>query len=82
MWHHFVKINAKWKFSVQLSTNYHWYLGNSSLAHELRATAAVDLHENTTCFAQYPALKSVYEKKQSVIGGKLFPFYCIGQSLN
>ena len=82
MWHYFVKINAEWKFSVQLSTNYHWQLGDSSLVHEHRATAAVDLHVNTTCRAQYPALKSVYGKNQSVIGGKLFLFYCIGQCLN
>ena len=37
----------------------------------LRVTAAVELHLNPI-YAQQLALKSVYEKSQSVIGGKLF----------
>ena len=43
--------------------------------HELRVMAAVELHVNATYYAQHPALKSVYGKCQSVIGGKLFSFY-------
>ena len=35
--------------------------------------AAVGPHVNATYYAQHPALKSVYGKNQSVIGGKLFP---------
>ena len=45
--------------------------------HQLRVMAAVELHENATYYAQYPALKSVYGKGQSVIAGKLFFFYKI-----
>ena len=34
-------------------------------------------------YAKHPALKSVYEKSQSVMGGKLFSSYSpIGQCLN
>ena len=41
--------------------------------------SAVDLQDvNATCYAQHPALESVYGKSQPVIGGKLFSFYCIG----
>ena len=50
---------TKWKFSVQLSINCHWYLGVNSLVHELRVMAAVDLHVNAT-YAQHCASKSVY----------------------
>ena len=45
------------------------------MVHELRVMAAVELHVNTTYYAQHPALKSVYGKRQSVIGGKLFSSY-------
>ena len=34
----------------------------------------VELHVNATC-AEYPALKSVNEKRQFVMGGTLFSFY-------
>ena len=34
---------------------------------------AVELPVNATYYAQHPALKSIYEKSQSVIGGNLFP---------
>ena len=46
-----------------------------SLVHELRVMAAAELHVNATYYAQHPALKSVYEKSQSVMGGKLFSSY-------
>ena len=37
--------------------------------------AATELHVNATYYAQHPTLKSVYEKSQSVIVGKLFATY-------
>ena len=43
--------------------------------HDLRVIAAVELHVNATYYAQHFALKSVYEKSQSVMGGKLFSSY-------
>ena len=49
--------------------------GDNSLVHELRLTAAVELYVNATCYAQHPALNSVYGKSQSVIAGKLFSSY-------
>ena len=36
---------------------------------------AIELHINARYYAQHPALKSVYGKSQSVIGGKLFSSY-------
>ena len=36
--------------------------------------AAAELHLNAT-YVQHPALKSVYEKYQSVMGGQLFSSY-------
>ena len=36
--------------------------------------AAVELHVNAAYHAQYPALKSVYGKDQSVIAGKFISF--------
>ena len=36
---------------------------------------AIELHIYARYYAQYPALKSVYGKSQSVIGGKLFSSY-------
>ena len=39
---------------------------------ELRVMAAVELHVNATYYTGHPALKSVYEKSKSVMGGKLF----------
>ena len=45
--------------------------GDNYLLHELRVTAAVKLHLNST-YAQNLALKSVYEKSKYIIGGKLF----------
>ena len=50
-------------------------VGNNSLVHELREMAAVELHVNATYYARHPALKSVYEKSQSVMSGKLFSSY-------
>ena len=45
-------------------------VGDNSLVHELRVMAAVELH-----VCQHPALKSVYGKSQSVMGGKLLSSY-------
>ena len=39
--------------------------------------AAVELHVHAIYYAQHPALKSVYGKSQSVIGGELFCSYRI-----
>ena len=46
------------EFSVQLSTNCHWYLGDNSLVHEIRVMliAAVEPDVNATYYAQHPAL--------------------------
>ena len=46
-------------------------VGDNSLAHKLTVMAAVKLHLNAT-YAQYLALKSIYEKRQCIMGGKLF----------
>ena len=46
-------------------------VGDNSLVYELRAMAAVELHI-MELNGQHPALKSVYEKRQPVMGGKLF----------
>ena len=48
----------------------------------MRVTAAVKLYVNATHYAQYPALNAVYEKSQSVMGGKLSFSYSIGPYLN
>ena len=45
-------------------------LGNSSLEHERTIMAAIELHLNAIHYVPNPALKSVYKKKQSVMGGK------------
>ena len=50
-------------------------VGDNLLMHELRVMVAVELHVNATYYAQHPALKSVFEKSQSVMGGKLFSSY-------
>ena len=42
---------------------------------ELRVMPAVKLHVNVTYYAQHSALKSIYGKSQSVIGGKSFSSY-------
>ena len=51
-------------------------VADNSLVHELRVMAAVSsyIHLNAT-YAQYLALKSVYEKNKYVMGGKLFSSY-------
>ena len=43
----------------------------SSLGHKLRVIAAVELQLDAT-YIQHFALKSVYEKRQCIMGGKLF----------
>ena len=45
--------------------------GDNSLVQELRVMAAAELHLSAT-HAQHLALKSVYEKSQYIMGGKLF----------
>ena len=40
--------------------------------HDLKAMAAVELHLNVTYYVQCPALKSVNEKSQLVMGAKFF----------
>ena len=50
-------------------------LGDNSLVHELRVMTAVEQRVNATYYVQHSALKSVYGKRQPVIGGKLSSFY-------
>ena len=66
-----------WNWSESLGIFHIFIIGkrDNSLLHELRVKAAVELHVNATYYAQHPALKSVYGKSQSVIGGKLFSSY-------
>ena len=54
---------------------YWWEI--THLVHELKVMAAVELHVNATYYIQHTALKSVYEKSQSIMGGKLFSSYRI-----
>ena len=49
--------------------------GENWLVHELIVIVANKLHLNTRYYAQHRALKSVYEKSQSLMGGKLFYSY-------
>ena len=49
---------------------------NNSLVHEQRAMTAVAL---TTYCTWHPVLKSVYEKRQSVMSGKLFSSFLYPQ---
>ena len=46
-------------------------IGDNSLVHELRVMVAVELHLNAA-YTQHLTLKSVYEKSQYIMGGKLF----------
>ena len=46
---------------------------DNSLVHA--EMASLELHVNATYYAQHPALKLIYGKSQSVIGGKLFSSY-------
>ena len=48
---------------------------DNSLNHELRVIAALKRHLHATYYAQHPALKSVDDKSQLVVGGKLFSSY-------
>ena len=50
-------------------------VGDNSLVYELRLMAAVELYLNGTYYAQHSTLKSVYGKRKSVIGDKLFSSY-------
>ena len=62
--------NGNWLFSTASLS-----LVNNSLVHELGVMAAVVLHVNATYDTHHSAQKLVYEKGQSVMGGKLFPSY-------
>ena len=51
-------------------------VGHNSLVHELRVIiVVVELHVNAIYYAEHTALKSVYEKSRSFMGGKLFSSY-------
>lgn len=67
---YFVRI-AKWKLPLFSSASFSSVEDNSFVRLTLRVTTAVDLHLNAT-YAQKAALKSLYEKYQSVLGGKSF----------
>ena len=63
---------SKWKLPVQQLSIFVTGRGGNSMTHKHRVmAAAVKLHLNAT-YAQHLALKSVYEKRQYVMGGKLF----------
>ena len=47
-------------------------VGDNSLVHEHTVMEAVELPVNATYYTRHPALKSVYEKSQLALGGKLF----------
>ena len=65
----FVEINAKSILPVQLRI---FVIDRRySLVHELRVMVAVELHLNAA-YTQHLTLKSVYEKSQYIMGGKLF----------
>ena len=70
---YFVYINAKGKANGDFLFNNSASLslvGGNPLAHKLRVMVSVKLHLNVI-YTQHFALKSVYEKRQYVIGGKL-----------
>ena len=50
--------------SYSTQHQFHWYLGDNSLLHELSVMAAVDPHVTQDIYAQHPALKSGYGKSQ------------------
>ena len=51
-------------------------LGDSSLMmHELRVMEAVEFHLIATYHVQHFAFKSVFQKSQSGMGGKLFSYH-------
>ena len=66
-WQYFVQINAKWKLPVQLST----FVNGRRKLNAVYSDVALGLHLNAT-YAQQLALKSVYEKSQYIMRGKLF----------
>ena len=63
--------NGNCQFSPQSSS----LAGENWLVHELIVIVANKPHLNTRYYAQHRALKSVYEKSQSLMGGKLFYSY-------
>ena len=50
-------------------------VGHNPPVYKLRMMVSVQLHVNATYYSEYPALKSVYEKIQSVMDGKLLSSY-------
>ena len=71
---YFIQINVKGKvnenFLFKNSVSLSLVEGNT-LAHKLRVITAVKLQLNAT-YSQHLELKSVYEKRQYIMGGKLF----------
>ena len=72
-----LKIFCLEKCQMEFICSAHIAIGNrdNTLVHELWVMAAVELHVYATYYAQYPALKSVYGKDQSVLLclGSYFP---------
>ena len=69
---------VKWKLSVRLSIFIIVRRDNSLVPKlKLRVMAVVELYANVTLYDQHlDALKSVYERRQSVMDGKLLPLIC------
>ena len=55
-------------------------VGDNTLLHELRLMAAAVLHVKSTYYTRHPVFKLVFEKSQSLMGGKLFS--SLGRSAN
>ena len=72
-WQYFVQINAKANGKRKLFNNSAplSLVGGNSLVHKLGVMAAVKLHLIAT-YTEHLALKSVYEKRQYIMRGKLF----------
>ena len=71
---YFVQINVKGKVNKNCSFNNSVSLSlveGNTLAHKLRVIKAVKLQLNAI-YAQHLALKLVHEKRQYIMGGKLF----------
>ena len=71
---YFVQINVKGKVNENCSFNNSVSLSlveGNTLAHKLRVIKAVKLQLNAI-YAQHLALKLVHEKRQYIMGGKLF----------
>ena len=55
-------------------------VGDNTLVHELRWMAAAVRHVKSTYYTRQPVFKLVFEKSQSLMGGKLFS--SLGRSAN